>query len=554
VSKRFPGFAADQWVMDDSVAETRVEWRDWGQAAFDEAAERDVPVLVALVASWSDSCRQMDARTYAEPRIAANVNDDFVPVRVDADRHPRVRERYNMGGFPSTVFVTPSGDHIAGATFLEPDGFRQVLQRVRERWDETGEDAGSVPRALQGGEPPVGAVNADIELLLAGQLSEQYDAEHGGWGTSEKFPLPSTVAFALKRERDQALRTLDAVRRNLADDVDGGFFRFAHARDWSDVQREKVLSENASLLRAFASAYLHTGDDDYRTPAEHTIDYLTGTLWTGEAFGGSQAAGEYFDRPADERAGHDEPPVDETAYADVNALTADALLRFAAYTDDETATRYAERTLDYLESTLVDGSEVRHYDGDDAPTGLLADRAHVVKAFATAAQVLGGDYVDVARSVADATIDELQDATGAFRDGPGEGAGLLDKPLRPIDDTALAADALVDLHYLTRDARYHEAAADTVGAFAGAADRMGVQVAAYGTAAARVVGDPLVVEVADDAGSDLHRAALRMADHEKVVVPDADGTPGTAWVVEADGPTDPVETPSDLADLVASTQ
>jgi len=540
--------------MDDSVAETRVEWRDWGQAAFDEAAERDVPVLVALVASWSDSCRQMDARTYAEPRIAANVNDDFVPVRVDADRHPRVRERYNMGGFPSTVFVTPSGDHIAGATFLEPDGFRKVLQRVRETWDENGEDAGSVPRALQGGEPPVGAVNADIERLLAGQLSEQYDAEHGGWGTSEKFPLPSTVEFALKRERDQALRTLDAVRRNLADDVDGGFFRFAHARDWSDVQREKVLSENASLLRAFASAYLHTGDDDYRAPAEHIIDYLTGTLWTGEAFGGSQAAGEYFDEPADERAGRDEPPVDETAYADVNALTADALLRFAAYTDDETATRYAERTLEYLRETLVDGGGVTHFDADDAPAGLLADRAHVVKAFATAAQVLGGDYVDTARTVADATIDELQDATGAFRDGPSEGAGLLDKPLRPIDDTALAADALVDLHYLTRDARYHEAAADAVGAFAGAADRMGVQVAAYGTAAARVVGDPLVMEVADDAGSDLHRAALRMADHEKVVVPDGDGDPGTAWVVEADGRTDAVETPSDLADLVARTQ
>lgn len=545
--------------MDDSGAETpgaetRVEWREWGQAAFDEAADRDVPVLLALVAPWSDWCRQMDERTYAEPRIAANVNDDFVPVRVDADRRPRVRERYNMGGFPSTVFVTPAGDHIAGATFLEPEGFRQVLQRVRETWDDQGEDAGSVPRALQGGEPPAGAVDADVERLLAGQLSEQYDGEHGGWGASEKFPLPATVEFALKREREQALRTLDAVRRNLADDVDGGFFRFAHARDWSDVQREKVLSENASLLRAFAAAYLHTGDDDYRRPAEHTIDYVTGTLWTGDAFGGSQAAGAYFDQPAGERATHEEPPVDETAYADVNALAADALLRFAAYTDDETATRYAERTLDYLRGTLVDGGRVRHFDAPDAPAGLLADRARVVRAFATAAQVLGGDYAATARDVADAAIDDLQDATGAFQDGPLEGAGLLDQPLRPIDDAAVLADALVDLHYLTRDARYHEAASAAVGAFAGAADRMGAQVAAYGTAAARVVGDPLVVEVAADAGSDLHRAALRMADHEKVVVPDADGTPGTAWLVEADGRTDAVETPSALADLVADSR
>jgi uncharacterized protein YyaL (SSP411 family) len=540
--------------MEDAADRTRVEWREWGEAAFSEAAERDVPLLVALVASWSDWCRQMDERTYAEPRIAANVNDDFVPVRVDADRHPRVRERYNMGGFPSTVFVTPQGDHLAGATFLEPEGFRQVLQRVRETWDEQGEDAGQVPRSLQGGEPPAGTVDREIERLLAGQLGDQYDDEYAGWGTSEKFPLPETVAFALKRERGQALRTLDAVARNLADDVDGGFFRFAHGRDWSDPQREKVLSENASLLRAFAHAYLHTGSDAYRDPAADAIDYLTGTLWTGAAFGGSEAASEYFDRGGDERASHEESAVDETAYADVNALAADALLAFAAYTDDETATRYAERTLDYLVDTLVADGTVRHFDAADAPAGLLADRAQVTRAFATAAQVLGGDYLDTAVAVADATIDDLQDATGAFRDGPGEDVGLLDAPLRPVDDAATFADALVDLHHLTSEDRYLDVARDAIGAFAGAADRMGVQVAAYGTAAARVVDRPLVVAVVDEAGSDLHRGALRVADHEKVVVPDAEGERGTAWLETADGATESVDSPEALAELVTSTQ
>lgn len=548
--------------MNESAEETRVEWREWGAAAFEKAAERDVPVLVALMTSWSDWCRQMDERTYAEPRIAANVNDDFVPVRVDADERPRVRERYNMGGFPSTVFVTPEGDHIAGATFLDTEGFRQVLQRVRETWAEQGEDAGQAPRALQGGEPPAGTVDGDIEALLAGQLGDKFDAEHGGWGRSEKFPLPATVAFALKREREQALRTLDAIRRNLADDIDGGFFRFAHERDWSDPQREKVLSENASLLRAFAYAYLHTGSEEYRDPAEDTIDYLTGTLWTGDAFGGSQVAGDYFDQPESERSTHEEPPVDETAYANLNALAADALLSYAAYTDDERAKRYGERALDYLADNLVEDGVVSHYDAADvaddatgAPDKLLTDHAQVAQAFATGAQVVDGDYLELAREVADVAIDDLQNATGAFRDGPTGGAGLLDQPLRPIDDTAIMADALVDLHHLTREARYHDAAADAVGAFAGAADRMGVQVAAYGTAAARVTQHPLVIEVSDEAGSDLHRAALRMADHEKVVVPDAEGgEPGTAWLVDADGTSEAVDSPEALADLVASHQ
>jgi uncharacterized protein YyaL (SSP411 family) len=541
--------------MTDAADGTRVEWREWGEAAFADARERDVPVLVALTASWSDWCRQMDKRTYAEPRIAANLNDDFVPVRVDADRHPRVRERYNMGGFPSTVFVTPDGEHIAGATFLESEGMRQVLERVRETWAEKGAEAGRIPRALRGDEPPAGTVSGDIERLVAGQLTDQYDTEHAGWGTSEKFPLPETVRFALKRERDQALRTLDAVTRHLADDVDGGFFRFAHARDWSDPQREKVLSENASLLRAYADAYLHTGDEEYRSPAENTIDYLTGTLWTGEAFGSSQAAGDYFEAAAEERASHAEPAVDETAYANVNALATDSLTTYAAYTDDERARRYAERTLEYVQHELVaDDGTVRHAPADNAPEKLLADHAQVARAFATAAQVLDPGYVDTARAVADTAIDDLQDATGAFVDAPASGAGLLDRPLRPIDDASVLADALVDLHHLTGEPRYREVALDAVAAFADAADRMGVQVAAYGTAAARVTDQPLVVEVADDSGSDLHRAALRVADHEKVVVPNADGESGTAWLRESGESTRSVDTPDALVELVADSR
>ena len=524
--------------MSESEDGTRVEWREWGPEAFAEARERGVPVLVSVVASWSESCRAMDERTYAEPRIAANVNDDFVPVRVDADRRPRVRERYNMGGFPSTVFVTPEGEHIAGATFLEPDGFRQVLQRVRETWDEKGEAAGSVPRALRGGEPPAAPVTGDVERLVAGQLADQYDDEHAGWGTSEKFPLPETLSFALKRDRERALRTLDAVRRHLADD-DGGCFRFAHGRDWSDPQTEKTLSVNASLLAANAHAYLHTGEDEYRDAATGIVDYLTGTLWTGEAFAASETP---------------DGGVDETAYADGNALAAEALLALAAYTDDDRAKRYAERTLDYLAEELVDGATVRHYAAEDAPEDLLADRARVVGAFAAAAQVLDPDYLETARTVADAAIDDLQDATGAFTDGPQTGAGMLDQPLRPVDDSATMADALVDLHHLTGEDRYLDAARDAVSAFAGAAERMGVQVAGYATAAARVADAPLVIRVADDAGSDLHRAALRMADHEKVVAVGADGDPGTAWLETDDGASEAVDSPAALADLVADSR
>src|SRR6056297_2820696 len=111
---------------------TRVEWRSWGPEAFAEAERTATPVLLSISATWCGACHEMDARTYAEPTIAANINDSFVPVRVDADRQPRVRERYNMGGFPTTAFLTPEGEHLTGATFLDANTMRQVVGQVRD--------------------------------------------------------------------------------------------------------------------------------------------------------------------------------------------------------------------------------------------------------------------------------------------------------------------------------------------------------------------------------------------------------------------------------------
>ncbi|SDM49683.1 hypothetical protein SAMN04487949_1856 [Halogranum gelatinilyticum] len=536
--------------------DTHVEWREWGPEAFAEADRTNKPVLLSLSATWCAGCHEMDTETYSEPRIAANVNDGFVPVRVDVDRQPRVRERYNMGGFPTTAFLTPEGKLLTGAMYLGPDGMRQVLDRVREMWDAKGNEAGRVPRALAGNPTPAGAVTPAIEEHLAGQLGEKYDERFAGWGNDAKFPMPRTVEFALKRERDQALRTLDAVRDHLLDDVAGGFFRYAGDRGWGDVHHEKLLDTNAALVRAFANAYLYTGEDVYREPAEQTIDYLTDELWTGLGIGGSQGPAEgsdYYLLDADERAETTKPRTDLTVFAGGNALAADAFLTYHAYTDDETAREYARRLLDTLRTDLVDEhGVVTHFAGDEASESLLLeDHARVVAAFCRAQQVLG-EGVDVARAVADAAIDELYDEE-SFRDGPAEGTGMLDKPLRPIDANVEMADALLDLAVLTGDDEYREIARETIGAFAGAADRIGVQVASYGAVAGRLCRDPLVVAVADEVGSDLHRAALRIADHEKLVVPEATGDEyerGKAYLLDGDEAY-AAETPSELMETVA---
>jgi len=530
---------------------TLVDWREWGRDAFDHADARTKPILLYLTAPWCVACAEMDATTFSEPRLAAHVGEGFVPVRVDADRHPRVRERYNMGGFPSTVFATPAGEVMTGATYLGPDGFRGILDSVRGSWDAKGTAAGQVPRALQDPDPPAGEVTADIEAHMVEQVGASFDEEFGGWGQGGKFPLPRTVEFAAKRDRDRAIRTLEAVHAHLHDTYDGGFYRYAENRNWSGLHREKLLDENAAVLRAFVTGYLYTGKDTYRQAAESGADYLTTTLWTGEAFAGSQAGGDYYTLEASDREEADPPYVDPTVFADRNGLAADALFRLHAVTDVEAPRRYAERALDHVLETLVDGGTVTHYrDGEEVgESGLLVDAARLLAGLTTAAQVTGESrYTDAAREVARGTLD-LQASDGAFLDGPATGPGLLDRPLRSLDTNVELADALIDLAFLADEPRYRETAGEALSAFAGAADRMGVEVAAYAAACARHHYDPLVVET-PPAGTDLHRAALRVADHEKVVVP---GDRETAVVRRGGERSAPAADPAELATRVGET-
>ena len=517
--------------MDENADVTHVVWREWSDAAFEEATSDDQPVLLALVTRWSEECHEMDATTYAEPQIAANVNDGFVPVRVDADRYPHVRERYNMGGFPSTVFLTPEGKILTGATLLGPDGFRQILDGVRQTWDETGEAAGSVPRALRE-EPPHGTVDARIEEHMVEQLLATFDSEYGGWGTDVKFPLPRTVEFALVRAREQALRTLEAIRTHLVDTYDGGFYRFSRTRNWGGVRREKLADDNAALVRAFAHGYRYTGDEAYREAAEQAIEFLTTTLWTGErrseggqsrsgpAFAASQGGDEsYFRLEPTDREDSDAPAVDETVLAGHNGLCIDALLRYHAYTDDDAPRQYARQARETVVEELVDedGRVTRYRDGEEVgPQGLLVDQARLLRALTTSWSVLGEP--EPALDVADWTLDNLQTDSGAFHDGATGSAGLLSRPLYPLDTAVELADALLDLALLTGEKRYREGAHGAVSAFAGAAERMGIEVAHYATVTARL-RTPQVVEVGTPPGADLHRAALRLADHETVVAP-----------------------------------
>jgi hypothetical protein len=111
-----------------------VRWRTWGADAFEEAAREDRPLLLNLTAFWCHWCHVMDETTYSEPDLIRLLNEELVPLRVDADQHPHVQDRYIAGGWPTNAFLTPSGEVLWAGTYVEPDEFRQVARGVLAAW------------------------------------------------------------------------------------------------------------------------------------------------------------------------------------------------------------------------------------------------------------------------------------------------------------------------------------------------------------------------------------------------------------------------------------
>ncbi|HVZ22746.1 MAG TPA: DUF255 domain-containing protein, partial [Vicinamibacterales bacterium] len=170
-----------------------MDWLPWSSDAFERAARERKPVLLSITAAWCRACHEMDRTTYADAAVAALARQRFVAVRVDSDRRPDINDRYNLGGWPTTAFLTPAGALIGGGTFIAVERMPGVLTQVADAF-----------AALDRREPAPGGVThtdgppaaASVEAVFA-----TFDAEHGGFGIEPKFPItgPLHLALALAR-------------------------------------------------------------------------------------------------------------------------------------------------------------------------------------------------------------------------------------------------------------------------------------------------------------------------------------------------------------------
>ncbi|HET6637765.1 MAG TPA: DUF255 domain-containing protein, partial [Gemmatimonadota bacterium] len=185
--------------LDPHAAASPVQWMEWGPPAFERARREDRPILLRISAVWCHWCHVMDETTDAVPEVARRINEWFVPVRVDNDERPDVNARYNLGGWPTTAFLTPDGELITGGTYFPAAQFEEILARIHHAWSEqrdplTAEVEKIRARRRERPAPtPAGELDGSAIARIVEAALDAYDWRHGGFGTQPKVPPPATV-------------------------------------------------------------------------------------------------------------------------------------------------------------------------------------------------------------------------------------------------------------------------------------------------------------------------------------------------------------------------
>jgi len=439
-----------------------INWQPWSATAFEAARQSGRPILLSISAVWCHWCHVMDETTYSHAGVIDLINREYVPVRVDNDVRPDINQRYNMGGWPTTAFLSASGDILTGATYLPPDQMADALTRIASYYKVNQPEIASRAlearkRAASGVARSAGSLDEGIVDSILEAVTNAYDPEYGGFGNAPKFPHTDAILLLLEQSsvrsdpslRQMAINTLERMAGGgTYDHVEGGFFRYSTTQDWSVPHFEKMLEDHAGLVSSLALAGLGSALDT-------TTGYLDRVLRDPKTglYAGSQDADEhYYSMDSGERAQRTAPYVDRRVYTSWNAALAVAYLDAARHLDRPALREHAGRLLGRLFKDAYRRGEGMKHSADVG--GLLPDQVWSLWAAVRAHQAgLGDQWLPAAMDLAAHLEERYGDPNlgGYFDHAAGDELGRLAEPIKPLVENSIAAMALAELNILAGD-------------------------------------------------------------------------------------------------------
>ncbi|MDQ3957158.1 MAG: thioredoxin domain-containing protein [Actinomycetota bacterium] len=280
-----------------------VDWYPWGPDALDRARAEDKPILLSIGYAACHWCHVMERESFEDPGTARLMNESFVCIKVDREERPDLDAIYmeavqamtGHGGWPMTVFLTPDGQPFFGGTYFPPEdrhgmpSFSSLLEAIAATWRERRDDVDAQGRKLVDHiglaarlRPSAEIVSSDMVRAAGRAIAGSFDPEFGGFSDAPKFPQPMTVDFLLRlaahgdaRAGEMAQVTLDRMAAGgMYDQLGGGFARYSVDREWIVPHFEKMLYDNAQLLRTYARSWTMTGAERHRTVAVETAEWM----------------------------------------------------------------------------------------------------------------------------------------------------------------------------------------------------------------------------------------------------------------------------------------
>lgn len=474
-------------------ANNPVDWYPWCDEAFERAKADDKPVIVSIGYSACHWCHVMEHESFEDEETAEIMNDRFINIKVDMEERPDVDQIYmsfvqlttGRGGWPMNVFVTPDKLPFFGGTYFPPSprygmpSWRQILLSISEAWNERRDELmlsaddilGELRRMTQtAGSSPV---NSELLDLAFQSFVRSFDATNGGWGGAPKFPQAMSMDFLLRYwYRTGEQKALDMVsftakkmaRGGIYDQLGGGFHRYAVDSIWLVPHFEKMLYDNAQLIRLYVHLFQITGDEEFRSVAVETIEYVIremldekGGFYSAQDADSEGEEGKFFvwtpeqvaDVLGEEKAAKFNKPYDVTVSGNFEGNNILNLRR----SSDEEITPYREMFTEMRAKLFAEREKRVKPLRDDKV--LTAWNGLMLAGFAESGRVFGETrYLQIARSNADFLLSQLSEngrLLRTWKDGEAKLNGY-------VEDYANLADGLLELFQATGELRYLDAA------------------------------------------------------------------------------------------------
>ena len=440
----------------------KINWLDWNKESFEKTKKEDKPILVDISAVWCYWCKRIDKDTYSSKLVIDKINKNFIPIKVDTDKRPDINVRYNLGGWPTTAILNKEGKVISGGLYLPPfdmlDFLDNALEIFKEKKDEKIEENLFELKKFD---------NKDLnkikeEILLTIECS--YDPYFGGFGNGQKFPHNSVLEFLMNLFDDKNVKTIliktliNMADGEIFDKEEGGFYRYSTQQDWSQPHYEKLLDDNARLLKNYLLLYKLTEIEKFKEVSLKTANFILNNLLNKEKtfFYASQDADEKYNKLSlKERQKLKKPFIDTTLFLDFNCYAIQSFFTASEILNDKKFKEIALKVLEFITKNLINHEGVTHYyDSKARGPYLLKNHLLLINALLDSDET---KYLKLAEELAEKITNNFFDKS-IFYDIKRSKDNLGYLQIRKIDaeENSLAIKVLLNLFEKTKNKKYNE--------------------------------------------------------------------------------------------------